>query len=140
MVGRCGSGGRPDEGGTAVAIDAAKIVGAQGRLFADPHPPAAPTTFQVDNTSSQYYKSPYYKLHKDQVQPIPAPRSTPPRMDLGQVLGNDVLDPITAARKITFHAVGDTGAAKINAFQTAAQARANEATVAEAMTVDLEAA
>jgi hypothetical protein len=123
-----------------VAIDAATIVGAQGRLFADPHPPPAPTTFQVDNTSSRYYQSPYYKLHKDQVQQIPAPQATPPRMDLTQVLGKDVLDAIAKARKISFHAVGDTGAAKINAFQTAAQARTNEATVADAMTADLMAA
>jgi predicted phosphodiesterase len=120
-----------------LAIDAAKIVGAQGRLFADPHPPPDATTFLVDNTSKQYYQSPYYKLHKNQVQGIPASRKSPPRMDLAEVLGKDVLDAVTAAKKISFHAVGDTGAAKVNAFQTAAQARRNEATVADAMSADL---
>src|SRR5262249_18539269 len=37
---------------------------------------------------------------------------------------------------ISFHAVGDTGAAKVNAHQSAAQALANEANVADAMAAD----
>ena len=48
----------------------ARVQGAQGRLFADPQPTPDETSFQVDNTSSQYYDSPYYKLHKDEVQPV----------------------------------------------------------------------
>jgi hypothetical protein len=114
------------------------LLGQQGRLFADPQPSPDEASFQVDNTSEQYYNSPYYLLHKDQVQPVPAPRSTPPRIDLGQVLGDDVLGPITAARAISFHAVGDTGAAKVNSFQTAGQAIGNEASVADAMSQDVQ--
>ena len=114
------------------------VQGPAGRLFAEPRPSPAERSFQVDNTSVQYYTSPYYLLHKDQVQPIPAPRSTPPRMDLGQVLGANVLGPITAARAISFHAVGDTGAAKVNRFQAAAGAIANEASVADAMAADVQ--
>jgi Calcineurin-like phosphoesterase len=116
----------------------AKLAGEGGRLFADPQPTPDETSFQVDNTSSQYYDSPYYLRHKNDLQPVPPPRVSPPRMDLGDVLGQDVLGLITAARRISFHAVGDTGAAKVNAFQTAAQAIGNEASVADAMAADLQ--
>jgi Calcineurin-like phosphoesterase len=123
-----------------MALDAAfmKIEGPRGRLFADPHPAPDETSFQVDNTSAAYYDSPYYKLHKDDLQPVPKPRVPGPRIDLADVLGTGFLAPIVAARKLTFHAVGDTGAAKVNAHQTAAQAIANEASVADAMARDVE--
>jgi calcineurin-like phosphoesterase family protein len=117
---------------------APNLIGVHGRLFADPHPAPDATSFQVDNTSQQYYQSPYYLAHKSQVQPVPAPRTDPPHVDLAEVLGADVLGPIMTAKKISLHAVGDTGAAKVNAFQTAAQALANEESVADAMTADLE--
>jgi hypothetical protein len=117
---------------------APNILGVHGRLFADPHPAPDATSFQVDNTSAQYYQSPYYVAHKNQVQPVPAPRISPPRIDLAEVLGPDILGPIAAAKRITFHSVGDTGAAKVNAFQTAVQALKNEESVADAMTADLE--
>jgi hypothetical protein len=114
------------------------LQGQSGRLFAEPRPNPDEQSFQVDNTSEQYYQSAYYELHKDQVQPVPPPRSSPPRLDLGQVLGADVLAPITAAKAITFHSVGDTGAAKVNGFQTAAHAISNEASVADAMAADVQ--
>ncbi|HKF77296.1 MAG TPA: metallophosphoesterase [Candidatus Dormibacteraeota bacterium] len=114
------------------------LLGNQGRLFADPRPSPDETAFQVDNTSVAYYQSPYYLLHKDQVQPVPAPTVTPPRIDLAQVLGADVLGPIATAKRIVFHAVGDTGAAKVDRFQTAAQAIAGEASVADAMAQDVQ--
>src|SRR5260370_1823197 len=110
---------------------APNLVGVNGRLFADPHPALDATSFQVDNTSQQYYRSPYYLAHKNQVQPVPAPRTAQPHVDLADVLGADVLGPITNVKKISFHAVGDTGAAKVNAFQTAAQALANEESMAD---------
>lgn len=53
--------------------------------------------------------------------------------DLAQVLGNDALGPITAAKRISFHSVGDTGAAKVNHSQKEATAIAHEAGVADAM-------
>src|SRR5215467_11501163 len=112
--------------------------GEAGRLFAEPRPSPDEKSFQVDNTSEQYYQSAYFKLHKDQVQQVPSPTVTPPRMALDQVLGDDVLGPITAARAISFHAVGDTGAAKVNGFQTAAGAIGNEASVADAMAADVQ--
>ena len=62
---------------------AAKLRGAEGRLFADPEPTPDETSFQVDNTSKQYYDSPYYKLHKNDLQPVPKP-SSPSR---GSILG-----------------------------------------------------
>jgi kumamolisin len=84
-------------------------VGPEGQLFADPHPGEDEGSFQVDNTSDQYYKSPYYKSHENQLQPVPAPRVSPPRVNLAQVLGEGPLAPCVAAKRISFHAVGDTG-------------------------------
>jgi hypothetical protein len=60
-----------------------------------------------------------------------------PRVDLATVLGANFLAPIVTAKKISFHAVGDTGAAKVNAFQSAATAIAHEASVADAMAQDV---
>jgi hypothetical protein len=125
-----------------MALDAAfvKLNPPGGRLFADPHPGGDETAFMVDNTSAAYYDSPYYKLHKEDLQAVPKPSVDDPRIDLADVLGADFLKPIIDAKKISFHAVGDTGAAKVNAHQSAAQAIANEATVADAMAADVEAA
>src|ERR1700683_2962051 len=86
--------------------------GTGGRLFADPVPTPDETSFQVDNTSDQYYDSPYYKAHANDLQPVPAPTVSPPRIELSDVLAAELLNPIAAAKRITFHAVGDTGAAK----------------------------
>ena len=123
-----------------MALDAAfrKLSGARGRLFADPQPAAGEIAFQVDNTSAAYYESAYYKLHKRDLQPVPKPRTAQPRIDLADVLQPEFVDAITATETLTFHAVGDTGAAKVNAFQTASQALANEANVADAMARDVQ--
>ena len=122
-----------------MTLDAAfkKLSGAGGRLFADPQLSGDETSFQVDNTSAAYYSSPYYKLHKNDLQPVPQPRTPQPRMDLANVLDAGFLQTIVAAKKLSFHAVGDSGAAKVNAFQSAAQAVANEASVADAMAHDV---
>ena len=123
-----------------MALDRAyrKLSGAGGRLFADPEPAPDEVSFQVDNTSDAYYDSAYYKLHKRDLQPIPEPRMPQPRVNLADVLRSDFLDAITATRQISFHAVGDTGAAKVDAFQTARQALENEASVADAMARDVQ--
>jgi len=113
------------------------FVGNENRLFAEVKPTADETQFQLDNTSDRYYNSPYYLLHKDELQQVPAPRTSPPRMELADVLGSDLTDAVTAAKKIIFHSVGDTGAAKVNHFQTAQQAIAHEASVADAMAHDV---
>jgi len=113
------------------------LVGHEGRLYAEVQPTADEAQFQLDNTSDRYYNSPYYLLHKDQLQPVPAPRTSPPRMDLAEVLGSDATASVAAAKKISFHSVGDTGAAKVNHFQTAQQAIAHEAGVADAMARDV---
>src|SRR6202020_3208161 len=109
--------------------------GAGGRLFADPVPTPDETSFQVANTSDQYYDSPYYKAHANDLQPVPAPTVSPPRMELSDVLSADLLEPITQGKRITFHAVGDTGAAK--GSETAQVALAHEAGVADAMVADV---
>jgi hypothetical protein len=122
-------------------MDAAyrRLSGAEGRLFADPEPSPDQVSFQVDNTSAAYYESTYYKLHREDLQPVPEPRTRRPRVDLAHVLEPKFLAAITATKKISFHAVGDTGAAKVNSFQTARQALENEASVAEAMARDVHA-
>ncbi|HEV8105352.1 MAG TPA: metallophosphoesterase [Gaiellaceae bacterium] len=114
-----------------------KLQAPGGRLFADPQPDTDETAFQVDNTSAAYYDSVYYKLHRAALQPVPPPREPQPRVDLTAILGADFLAPTVAAKKVTFHAVGDTGAAKVNSRQTAAEAIANEASVVDAMSWDV---
>ena len=120
-------------------MDAAyrRLSGAKGRLFADPEPAPDQVSFQVDNTSAAYYDSAYYKLHREDLQPVPEPRTRRPRVDLAKVLEPKFLAAITATKRISFHAVGDTGAAKVNSFQTARQALENEASVADAMARDV---
>lgn len=86
-------------------------VGPHGRLFAERQPGTDATAFQTVNTSVQYYKSPYYLLHTEQLQPVPAPRFNPPRMDLAYIIGDEATEAIKAAQRIAFHAVGDTGVA-----------------------------
>src|SRR5438094_2350824 len=122
-------------------MDAAyrRLSGAEGRLFADPEPSPDQVSFQVDNTSAAYYESTYYKLHKEDLQPVPEPRTRRPRVDLAHVLEPKFLAAITETKKISFHAVGDTGAAKVNSFQTARKALENEASVADAMARDVHA-
>ena len=116
---------------------ASNLIGKDGRLFAEPKPAPDETAFQVDNTSAAYYDSPYYKKHEGDLQSVPKPHSSPPRIDLADVLGDDVLEPITRAKKISFHAVGDTGAARNDPSQRAATSIAHEAGVADAMTRDV---
>jgi hypothetical protein len=115
------------------------LIGPHGRLFAELQPGTDATAFQVNNTSGDYYNSPYFMKHKADLQQVPPPRVSPPRMSLADVVGMDLIAAIQAAKKIAFHAVGDTGAAKVNVHQTAAQALAQEARVADAMAADVRA-
>jgi hypothetical protein len=107
------------------------IAGTGDRLFGETHPGADETAFQVDNTSEAYYNSPYYRLHKNQLQPVPRPQIQPPRINLAEVVDASFVEGITQAGKIVFHAVGDTGAAKHTGPVT-------EAKVADMMAADLE--
>ncbi|HKW29522.1 MAG TPA: metallophosphoesterase [Verrucomicrobiae bacterium] len=108
------------------------VIGTAGRLFGEAHPGADETTFQVDNTSEAYYHSPYYRLHKNQLQPVPSLRTRPPRICLADVADTAFVDNIIQAGKIVFHAVGDTGAAKSSGPVT-------EARVADLMAADVSA-
>ena len=103
--------------------------GPTGRLFGDPAPSPDERSFQVDNTSDDYYKSPYYAQHAKQVLAIPVGPPKAP-LNLQDVLGADFLAPIIAGKKIAFHSVGDTGASSTGAIP-------NEAAVADAMAADL---
>jgi hypothetical protein len=115
-----------------------RMTGPKGQFYADPKPSPDEIAFRQDNNSSAYYNSPYYLLHKSQVQPIPQVRqNAPPNINLADYLPTDVADAIDQARKITFHAVGDTGAAKVNRSQTAGTAIEHEAAVADAMAADV---
>jgi hypothetical protein len=115
------------------------MVGPHGQLYADPKPSPDEDAFQVDNTSEAYYNSPYYLLHKSQVQPIPPRRSdTLPYLKLTDFIPQDLVNAIQAAGRITFHAVGDTGAAKSTRSQSAATSLAEQAAVADAMTADVQ--
>jgi hypothetical protein len=113
------------------------LSGPKGQLYADPRPAPGETQFRRDNTSSAYYNSPYYLAHKTQVQRIPPRRNDLP-LKLADFLPRDVLAAIQTAGRISFHAAGDTGAAKVNRSQTAATAIGHEASVADAMVADVE--
>jgi hypothetical protein len=111
-----------------------------GRLYADPKPSVGEDAFQVNNTSSEYYKSKYYLANKNKVQPIPPQRvGTKPNINLTDYLPAGSIAAIDQAGSITFHCVGDTGAAKVTARQTAATSIAEEAAVATAMVADINA-
>ena len=116
----------------------ANLTGPGNRLYAESSPSPDETSFQQDNTSAAYYGSAYYKAHKQDAQAVPAPNSgVPPYLNLKDFVPTEVLDAINGAKKITFHAVGDTGAAKVNRSQTAATAIAHEAGVADAMAAEV---
>ena len=100
------------------------------RLFAEAHPGADPTSFQVKTDDAAYYDSPYYLAHRNEVRPIPKPRATPQRMDLADVAGPAEVRRIAAAGAIAFHAVGDTGASKESHLP-------NELAVADMMAADV---
>jgi Calcineurin-like phosphoesterase len=115
------------------------LVGPHGQLYADPKPSPDEDAFQVDNTSEAYYNSPYYLLHKSQVQPIPPRRTgTLPYLKLTDFIPQNLTDAINGVGKITFHAVGDTGAAKTTRSQSAATSLAEQAAVADAMAADVQ--
>jgi hypothetical protein len=106
------------------------VFGPNGQLFADPAPTPDETSFQVDNTSASYYNSPYYAQHENDIEAIPTgPPAAPLALDT--VLGDAFLAPLIAGNRISFHVVGDTGAASSSAIRT-------EATVADAMVSDLQ--
>src|SRR5258708_5497227 len=98
---------------------------ADKRYYDDPTPGTDETTFSVDNSSAQYYGTNYYKIHKDQVLPVPKPRGNAV-MTLDELWGADRIAQIKNSGQIIFHAVGDTGAARKSGPAT-------EAHVADAM-------
>jgi hypothetical protein len=119
-----------------------RLSGPGGRLYAEPQPGPDETTFRTDNNSAQYYKSAYFLAHQNAVQQIPAPTraGAPPNLDLADFLPTDVLNAIKASGAISFHAVGDTGAAKVDKFDSPAskaKAVAQEASVSDSMVADV---
>jgi predicted phosphodiesterase len=80
------------------------------RLFADPDPGDDEVSFHEPNVDERYYATGYYKEHQNEIQPFPRPLPDPPRIDLSQILGPRLLQPIIEGQVVTFHAVGDTGA------------------------------
>jgi len=106
------------------------IIGKGGQLFSEQQPGEDEVKFQIDNTSQAYYNSPYYLQHKNLVLPVPVPTVKPPRMKLSDILDDSFIQSILAANKISFHSVGDTGAAK-------SSGPATEATVADLMAADV---
>jgi Calcineurin-like phosphoesterase len=115
-----------------------RVEGPGERLFAEGQASPDETSFKIENTSEAYYDSPYYKKHEEDVQKVPRPRVSPPRLNLADVLGEDFLQPIVAAQRLSFHTVGDTGAAKVNGSQKMATAIRHEASVADLMAEDVE--
>jgi calcineurin-like phosphoesterase family protein len=113
------------------------LKGPRGRLYADPQPGSDPTSFQITNNSAGYYNSPYYLAHQKQVQAIP-PRTSQAPLDLADFLPPETISAIQQNGKISFHAVGDTGAAKVSRSQSAATAIGDQDAVADAMAADVQ--
>jgi hypothetical protein len=101
------------------------------RLFADPDPGPDETSFHDPNVDAQYYNTGYYPAHRNQIQPFPRSIPDPPHIALSQVLGPNLLQPILDSNRITFHAVGDTGASSPRLITP-------EASVADAMAAELQ--
>lgn len=120
-------------------VKKSNLAGPGGQLYADPKPSVDEDAFQVNNTSNAYYNSKFYLANKNKVQPIP-PRRTgaPPNLNLADFVTQDMIDAINTSKSITFHSVGDTGAAKVSVRQSAATAIAEEAAVADAMAADVQ--
>ena len=117
----------------------ANLIGPNGQMYGELLPGVDETQFRVDNTSSAYYHSPYFLAHKDQVQRIPPHRPNAPAfLNLADFLPQEVTTAIQRAGKISFHAVGDTGAAKVGRAQTVQTAIEHEAAVADAMSADVQ--
>jgi len=114
-----------------------RLIGPGGRLYAQPQPGPDETGFRQDNNSAAYYKSPYFLAHQKLVQPIPPRRGNAP-LDLNDFIPPTVGAVIQAAGKISFHIVGDTGAAKVDRSQTAATALEHQAAVADAMAAEVQ--
>lgn len=115
------------------------LTGPGRRLFAEPQPGADETKFRQDNTSAKYYNSPYFLAHKNQVQQIPHPRDPAHmQLDLAAFIPPEVAAAIKTAKQISFHAVGDTGAAKVSRSQSALTSIEHEAHVADSMAADLQ--
>jgi len=118
----------------------ANLVGPGGQMYADPKPSVDEDAFQVNNTSETYYNSAFYLANKNKVQAIPPPRTgAPPNLLLKNYISPEIATAIAAARSITFHSVGDTGAAKVSVRQLASTSIAEEAAVADAMVEDVQA-
>jgi hypothetical protein len=115
-----------------------KLVGPSGRLYADPVPGPDEVKFSQDNTSSEYYDSAYYVAHKNQVQRIPPRRANASPLKLEDFLPASMISAINSSGKISFHAVGDTGAAKVTRSQLAATAIGHESAVADAMVAEVQ--
>jgi Calcineurin-like phosphoesterase len=71
------------------------------RIFADPKPETV-KTFQLDTGGLS-------PAEEEQLQAVPRPRLVESRMALADVVGGKAVEEIERAKKISFHAVGDTG-------------------------------
>jgi 3',5'-cyclic AMP phosphodiesterase CpdA len=72
------------------------------RTFADRRPGSTEDTFQLDSKGLR-------SKEEEELQTVPAPRLLQPRMALADVIGAQAAEQISQSRKISFHAVGDTG-------------------------------
>ena len=85
-----------------------------------------------DNTSQEYYSSPYFRQNVALLQAIPRPRIVPPRLKLQDVVGKTPVRAIANSEVIKFHVVGDTGRAPVGG------ARLEASKVVVAMSEDIQ--
>jgi hypothetical protein len=87
--------------------------------LADPHPAGTRRRFRSTTRARPTMNVRTARCTRTTCSPCRNPRTAQPRVELADVLGGDILDPITHAKEISFPAVG-TAAAKVNAFNGSA--------------------
>jgi hypothetical protein len=76
-------------------------------LFGEPKHVPGEVNFKDPNSDEWRYKQPGFQ---ELVQRIPGPTSSPPQMNLEDIIGKEIIQKIETAGRIVFHSVGDTGA------------------------------
>lgn len=103
-------------------------------LFGEPKFIPGEINFKDRNPDDFRYHQPGFPALLKKLQNFPAPKISPPRMDLQDIWGKEVIQKIQKSGRIVFHSVGDTGAS-FNA-KTEATKLKNEADVTDKMAED----
>ncbi|HJT48133.1 MAG TPA: metallophosphoesterase [Nitrososphaeraceae archaeon] len=79
-------------------------------FFGEPLYVTGEIDFKNPNRDEWRYKELGFSEMSKLVKSVPDPTTSPPRMNLGDIIGNKEVEKIQKAGRIVFHSVGDTGA------------------------------